>query len=270
MNDTVENLCQAMAPWVTRYSAVIRISASTGRVDIASATCVRIAGRFFLATARHNVADVQSKKWLAVTPAEGEFSLQDSVPILQFGYPEDKSLDVAWIELDYSEADSAGLNGLDLFQLAPGVPLSPTNLYLAAGAQAATKRVVRGASSSSVMELKFRCCMSEPFEVETRDDLKLTYSGKIVRSDGFIGEHDPPNGMSGGGLWSVTHEQQLSSIWIPDRCRLLGIVSTYSLKKGFLRCIGIERWIELLCWSDPQIKQAIQEFASTYTTCAGA
>jgi hypothetical protein len=262
MSGTVENLCRAMAPWVTRHSAVIRISNGNGGLDIASATCVRIQGRFFLATARHNVADIPSKTRLAVTPAEGEFGSEDSVPILRFGYPEDESIDVAWIELDYSAAESAGLESIELSQLGPGVPLNPDHLYLAAGAQAATKRVSRGPSSTLVIELKFSSCMSEPFESATVDGLRLTYSGKVVRSDGSISEHDPPHGMSGGGLWSVTHEQS-SSLWVPDRCRLLGIVSTYSSKGGFLRCTGIEQWISLICKSDPQLDRVIREFAAT-------
>ena len=261
MGETVENLCKALAPWVARHSAAIRVTTNAGGLDAASATCVCVSDRFFLATARHNVADVSTKRQLAVTPTEGTFRPGDSISIKKLGYPIENDMDVAWIELDYSEATAAGLEGVDLEQLGPGVELAAENLYLAAGVPAATARFHSDRGSATV-NLKFLCLMTEPFEIRSESDLKLSYSGKAVRSDGSVRELDPPNGMSGGGLWSVTHEQWYD-VWVPHRCRMLGIVSTYCKKMGYLSCVGIKDWIALLCESEPSVKEAVRELART-------
>jgi hypothetical protein len=104
--------------------------------------------------------------------------------------------------------------------------------------------------------------MSNPFDTSTSGDFKLNYAGRVVCSDGSIRDQDPPHGMSGGGLWSITREQW-SGIWLPDRCRVIGIVTHYDRKGGFLRCAGIEHWISLLRQSDSHLDLVIGEFAES-------
>ncbi len=223
MTGTVENLCKAMAPWVARHSAVLRISTNAGGIDIGSATCIRVQDRFFLATARHNVADLPTKKKLAVSSAEGLIAPENFLDVLWFSYPKDESVDVACVELASHESESAGLEAMELSHMGPGVPLAKGNLYLAAGVPAATARFRNDDSGSTVVDLKFMCAVSEPFETSEPDSLRLNYAGKVVRSDGSITDHEPPNGMSGGGLWSVTQAQR-AGIWTPGRRRLLGVL----------------------------------------------
>ena len=261
MNPAVENLCEALAPWVARHSAVIRINTTSGGVDVASASCVQIGDRFFLATARHNVADVPSKERLAVLPAEGRFSPEDFLSVQTIGYGVAKDPDVAWIEVNRNAALSTGLNGIGLSTLGPGALLQSGHLYLAAGVQASTAQIKQGSTGASVVDLRFRCCVSEPYDARDRESFKLKYAGKVVRSDGSESEHDAPHGMSGGGAWSVTYEQQ-SGVWVPHRCRLIGIVTNWK-QGGYLRCVGIEEWLLLLRQSDPHMDGVIREFAES-------
>jgi hypothetical protein len=122
-----------LSEYARRHSAALIIQ-DKDSLYAGSASCVEIAERFFLATAAHNLDGIDKSDIRVVAMKDKE-----STGFVFSKWNRSRKEDLAWIEVDPTEAIKEGLEAVSVDSLAPGVGLCPEHLYMVLGVQTESK-----------------------------------------------------------------------------------------------------------------------------------
>jgi hypothetical protein len=210
-----------------------------------SATCIAVGDRWFLATAAHNIDYLSDDSDIQLLP-RAERS-HPGISFLRRSHPRPVPYpaDVAWLELDPTVAQRAGLQAVPLSQLGPQhrVP----DAYFIQGYPA--REVEPGAKGGfdplsmcvgvvSVQPGGANAAIGLEYPPNSPDDLGL----QLVH----------PSGFSGGGVWTFTGLRVWPYINVGSES-LVAIITSYHAAKLTLDAVSIASWVDLLSSDQPEL-----------------
>lgn len=239
----------AVEQYARRHSAALLLFHAKDHVDVGSATCVAIGGRFFVATAAHNFGDnIPPESIRVVAPYSAS---EDWLPIARVGFVDSHHPDVGFLEIDPNVARRSGLKFLFLESIGPFEKPGPDSLYLAEGIPAALTSTKQ--STISLTSLGYMTIPAETealkHEYDPEMELLLEYSGAQYPLP-------PPHGMSGGGVWRIPNELQ-PMVWTPESSKLVAVVRCFWPQSNHLAAVRIEHWLQLIRNHYPDLAEGI-------------
>lgn len=241
----------SMIDYVSERSVALIMAMSNSRVFVGSATCIRIGGVFLLATAAHNLQDLSDSSQIRLLPRGVRAS--PGIPFSRRSHPRSLSYprDVAWIEVQGEISTKAGLQFIQLDDLAPGTSHRPDQPFFVQGFPA-EELLVHSESDLDPMSLGLGT-MSVP--AECGDDLVVEYPPQSAADIGL--ELVAPNGISGGGIWTFPRFSD-HLVWSAAQMRLVGINRSWLRNRGLLFAEPIGHWLRLV-WSDfPELREEVE------------
>jgi hypothetical protein len=226
-----------------------------------SGTCIRIGGRFFVATAAHVVAKFPVTRYAVLTPITSDQVLKVIAGGRRGGGPRD-DLDVAWLELSGRAAAAAGRSFLDLGRLAPYCDGADEALCIYG---APTERRVGGTkkglpSFTAVASMwETRAMTAEQVgDVDRKSRIHVEWPRVVRGHNNESYAYPEPHGISGGAVWSLNTKSQADA-WRPEHMQLIGIEFAVQRARGYRYLIGqqIHVWLEMLAEDVPELAPSI-------------
>ncbi len=235
------------------------LEAATG--DRGSGVCVRIDGRFFVATAAHVIAEWSETRYAVLTPSTGDGVLRVVGSGRRGGGRYDK-YDVGWLELPPRASAVSGRHFLALERIAPYRDGEGDQLWVV-GSPAHDfdrgKREGRDAYTANATAWPTRIATDGQRDAERGERLIVEWPEKIPGHGHDIDRYPEPRGISGGGVWAAnltTHPDD----WRPATMQLVGIeFATYGERDARrLVCQQMHVWLEMVADDIPELADVIQ------------
>jgi hypothetical protein len=216
-----------------------------GGLWLGSGVCVRIADRYFVATAKHNLRHEDRDLRISDIEVRARGERQgEPLSVTRMGLAPD--LDLAWLELDPVASNRPNLAFVRTDEIAslPEGDASEPCCLLGYPAEMAGKP----ADAQQRPLLESACIMTLSVGPSRRRGSASpgTFAIEWPPHDGSLDDsHPQPHGVSGGGVWLLPrHDDYL--VWSPERSRLTGIEAAWRRDFKELVVIRIERWLELI------------------------
>jgi len=240
-----EHAGNLMKDYASNRSVALILRGKSPEPESASATCVRIGERFFLATAAHCIDPFRADE-IELLP-RGEFG-RPGIPFIQRSAPRanESELDIAWLELDAVEVQRSGLSAVELENLGFSIRSVDECAYLIQGYPAAE---VSAQPDGSFRPLSL-CITTIGRDLKSPFGIAAEYPPQDRLDVGLELVH--PKGFSGGGLWTF----HLLTVWPHISCeseKLCGIVFNHSLSDKALETVSIEHWLRKLLADIPEL-----------------
>jgi hypothetical protein len=230
-----------------------------------SGTCVRIGGRYFVATAAHVVQHKETETFFIGTPVRSNGVLR-IINRGSRGGPQGEDLDVAWLELHPRAAAAAERNFLDVARMRTHASGDGETDLLVFGAPANEMVVGREDDGSPFFQPHaswwLARALMDPRDLGEAADFEKRMYLEWPRSRlGHNGETYPypeAPGMSGGAVWAVNAS---APSWRPENIQFVGV--EYSWKTGggaayrFLRAFQAQVWLEMVADDLPELRRFI-------------
>ena len=221
--------------------------------ELGSATCIQIAGRFFLATAAHVILAYPNEQLLIVHGSVGP------LPIINRGVRggnENDVDDIAWLEVSKDTAARTGKTFIPLSHLHIGLAHDPdlwTLMYGFPSKLVNRTKLVQQELGVTPLVYSTGTIPSESWPAGCNPDVDvvLNYPDTNNRlDDGREYQLPDPHGMSGGGFWFVTPKTGL--IWHPE-AHLFGIDRAWWPSRRYARGTQIQHWLNILGEDIPEL-----------------
>lgn len=231
--------------------------------EAGSGTCIRIGGRFFIATAAHVIKDRDPKHHFIVTPVLSNMGLMIVGGGHRGGgdYDED---DVGWLELAPQAAASADRCWLDVHRVRTHSTGVGEQLVVIGSPVSEQEREDRSDGS-------FNLTTSTPWgagrALHLKEDLRATPDlerriyidwPRIVDTvAGTRYENPPAPGMSGGGIWLT---QLGRPDWRPDQIQLIGIENAWrpsGVPDRYLLGYQMQEWLKMIAEDVPELEPVV-------------
>ena len=238
----------AMERYAVRHSASLVLFTSDTRVELGSATCIAIGGKYFLATAGHNLESVDNE---AIRIVANQTTSDRWMPILGKNWVKEAGIDVGWVEIETDAARKSKLTFLQIESLGTFEKPCLRSLYLIQGLPAELSNVKE--RKISLASLGFMTIPAEP------DGVSYDYNPDVEIILEYSDSDYPlpiPKGMSGGGVWAIPNDLE-PLVWSPEKSRLVGIVKTWREKSKHLAAVKIEHWLELVGSDFPELAKEV-------------
>jgi hypothetical protein len=235
------------------------LEAATG--DRGSGVCVRIGGRFFVATAAHVVPGAPATRYAVLTPVTGDGVLRVIGAGSRGGRRHDRH-DVAWLELHPRAAADSGRKFLELERIAPYRNGEGDQLWVVGSPAHDFDRGTRDGRDSYTANASAwptRSASDGLAESERADRLLVAWPEKIPGYGHDIERYPEPRGISGGGVWA-SNAQFHGEAWRPETMQLVAIeFATYGERNARrLVCQQIHVWLEMLAEDIPELADVIR------------
>jgi hypothetical protein len=274
--DALEFFRQSMPqiePILYRHSVSMLLRQNAETYDEpSSGTVVEIAGHYFIMTAGHVIPK---------NPNDGNLWLLNKTPRNPFseGVPEFVRFrriqpypDVGYLEISKETVDSylacepcsierlacrgTGRDGRHIALVGNpsdfARPITHTN---ARGIVAVTKAFL----SSPFSPREFPTVSNDAPPVSLDIDVFVPFNQQDI-SDIRTGERIPmrsPHGYSGGGIWDLAFEP--GQLWNPDHICVIGIQSSYSGEREYMRGVQTEHWLRMIYEDYEECRHVIQD-----------
>jgi hypothetical protein len=228
-----------------------------------SGTCVRVGGRFFVATAAHVIGDYPDRPYAMITPAS-----QGRTPRIlrggkRGGGPRD-DLDIGWLELEPHATSPMERHFLDLARLAPYWDGGGKALRVCGVPVEGAERGDREGTPfyrPHMQDLPTRILSNDEvgFKIDAPRRIYVDWPKYIDAHNNDIEEFPLPSGISGGGLWALNLSEH--DEWKPEQSQLIGIefATDKSNLRRYLICQKIHLWLEMMAEDIPELASTINE-----------
>lgn len=252
---------KATVNYVSQVSMALIIRGVEGGVDIGSATCVQVGDHFLLATAAHNIEDIEDDENIQLHPAglsrRHDIGFASRSCGLRRKAP---SSDVAWIELteETVRANHVHFVTLDDLQIVPGQTREEP--FLIQGYPGESVR----ADQAGNLDLESTAAFTMAVDAEQlpapleQVDFAVEYPPRD-QDELPIVEAPKPHGVSGGGVWRVPRHDA-TVVWFPDRLWLVGINREWNKRRKVLYCTKVEEWLRLVAADFPDTQALVNDF----------
>ncbi len=241
-----------LASYAAGRSAALLLFPRPHQVDVGSSTCIRIDGRFFLATAGHNIEDLAHDAQIKVLAAGSERPLP-FVGRNSRRFEGSATVDVAWIELHPEAARRSRLEFLALSQIARGRAPKRDAACFVQGFPSAMVTVRDDATVD--VDPSPMGFLTRPIAASARGARHqpgIDFAVEYAAHDGGAARALPnAPGLSGGGMWRVTLG--------PERARLVAITRTWFSGRRELCGTAIEHWLRLVHADFPDLRRHLDE-----------
>jgi hypothetical protein len=213
---------------------------------------VQIGGRHFIATAAH----CMKEKVLIANEKGFEFPSKRTVTILNRGTDED--IDIGFLEIKPDEQFTAlGRSFCSIDQIALS-DLMADDMHHIVGYP------VGHWKQKGVLTELVKCGFGSQFQEKEGEYLIFPFPkkedwfrpvGDSFEKSTFI---ETPNGFSGGGLWAFTRVPE-GELFVPAKhIKLRGIQSAWWIERRLLKCVPIQRWLELIHNEYPDLRLELE------------
>lgn len=229
-----------------------------------SGTCIRIGGRFFVATAAHVVPTFPSTRYAVLTPSTKDWVLKVIGGGRRGGGPRDE-LDVAWLELAPRAAAAAGRHFLDVARLGPYRDGSDEDLCVygapAQDRQMGTKDGLPSVTSVASMWATRSMTADEIGDVDRERRIHLLWPRIVMGHNDDAYAYPEAPGLSGGAIWSLNTRAHGAS-WRADQAQLIGVEFAAQRARGHRYLIGqqIHVWMEMVAEDIPELAPIIAPY----------
>lgn len=252
---------QELSGYAVGIAPILDDGKNIDQSGLGSGTCIRVAGRFFVATAAHVIMGRPYNQNFILTPKTGQWSLRIVKGGLRGGGPRDE-LDVGWLELHGRAAGNAGRHFLDVTRIRTHC-IGDEDLVVIGSPQQHQERW-REEDGTPVLKANAgwwptrgildRRDLAE--DVDSNRKIFLKWPGRREGHNGEWYEYPEPLGISGGGVWATNFSQ---TPWRPEFLQLVGI--EYAVQRGppdrYLRAFQMQVWLEMLREDAPELAKHI-------------
>jgi|SRR5215213_5855726 len=261
MDEILQYQIRAEGDYLSRHSIALVLRDPAGRLDIGSSTCVKIGSHYLLATAAHNIKDIDDNG--IDLRAASELSRSRLPFIARSCSPSQPAppTDVAWIELDERTALQNRLQFIALrdLQVAPGQ--TREHPFIIQGYPSVSVQGDREHGRQLDLESTMALTMAAQTEQLPRPlkeyELAVEYPPRDEQDTPI--EAPEPHGVSGGGVWRQSrHDEQL--VWSPEQAWLVGINTIWFRQSRILYCTRIEAWLQLVATDFPDTVEVVNGF----------
>jgi hypothetical protein len=261
MDKILQYQIRAEGDYLSRHSIALVLRDPAGRPGIGSSTCVKIVSHYLLATAAHNIKDVDDAS--IDLRAASELSRSRLSFVARSCSPSRLAppTDIAWIELDERTALQNRLQFIELrdLQVAPGQ--TREHPFIIQGYPWASVQGDLEHGSQLDLESTMALTMAAQAEQLPRPlkehEFAVEYPPRDEQDTPM--EAPEPHGVSGGGVWRQSrHDEQL--VWSPERTWLVGINTGWFRQSRVLYCTRIEAWLELVATDFPDTVEVVSGF----------
>lgn len=233
---------QLIMDYVLNRTVALLLVQRPNDISIASSVCVRLEGRYFLATAAHNLEDLSKPNQIRLLP-KGERGFGDEV-VTYFRAATDH--DVGFLEVPEDYVLKKRIDHLQLADIKLGQRHDLNTAFLICGFPSREAKI----HSNEDIEPVVLGLLTSSVHVENDTDrLILQYPPNSELDKGL--KLVEPFGLSGCGVWSFPPFGS-NAIWSPNKAQLLGIASTWNKSKGYEAAEPMERWLEFIRLEMPQ------------------
>lgn len=240
-----------LSSYASDHSAALLLYPRPRQVDVGSSTCIRIEERYLLATAGHNIEDLDHDAQIKVI-APGD----EALPLVgrnSVRFQGSSTVDVAWIELHPEAARRSRLRFLHVSQLSRGESDDPETPFYVQGFP--SEMVTVGDDLEADPDPSPLGFLTRPIDPSTRGgrhqhgvDLAVEYA-----AHGAPESPELPRapGLSGGGMWRVEAAHR------PGGARLVAITRTWYSGRRELCGTAIEHWLQLVYVDFPDLRSSL-------------
>jgi hypothetical protein len=224
-----------------------------------SGTCVRVGGRYFIATAGHVINEAAPNEHFVATPTMRNRALE-IVSGNHRGGRQGDDLDIGWLELGGRAAAIAERSFLDVARIRTNCRGDEDLVFMGASKQDDE----RSTHDDGLPVLTRRSQWVPTRGIHDQHDLSDTLDpshiflrwGRQKDLDGTWHEIPWPKGMSGGGVWALNLKHDP---WRADRMQLVGI--EYALGSApagrYLKAFQMQVWLQMLREDLPELAQHV-------------
>jgi hypothetical protein len=256
-DDAVKAAMVLSGSHVSDRSVALLIRERADQLEVGSGVCVCIAGRYLVATVKHNIQDDDGKD-VPLSGVEvrsrGE-KWGEALKVRRAGRSPD--LDLAWLELNPESLPLPNLHfvaGDDIARLRDEDDLQPCLLQ---GYPAAIVERPAEAHGRPLLESGPLLTLSIASTRRKGPHDPGTFALEWPPHDGSLDKLLPgPHGVSGGGVWLFSKFQD-HEVWSPERARLVGLASSWRQQDREEAIVRIECWLELVANQIPELRDEV-------------
>ena len=242
-----------------------------GKFEQGSGTCIRIADRFFIATAAHVIDEFPKTRYMILSPTRTD-QVRRIVGGDRRGGGDYDSLDVGWLELSSGAAASLRRSFLPVERIHARCDGAGENLafYGAAEQDQQTSTAADGLPviTANGYFWATRALVDRAdlgYEPDMENRLYLDWPKEIVGHDG--GPYPLPDapGMSGGGIWALNLNRLAGDAWRPQHAQLIGIETGWirrDVPRRHLRGYQMHTWLQMVRDDIPELASVIDPYLS--------
>lgn len=231
-------------------------------------TCIRLGGRYFVATAGHHFTDAPLPQCISIAPLLSPNG-EDPMPVKgrhnwQVASP---SVDIAWIELSDAECTTLRQDFVDITQLEtsgrevlgermyiygfPGDPFDPLLQQARPDYRITSLSLDTVGKSASAVSSAYEPSVADIFAKYSARDVQGVRDRTYVASLPKV-----VKGLSGAGLWQFNDRDRF--VWTPEAAKLVGIEHAWCAAEEWLRCTPIRHWLNLVAKDVPELGPTIE------------
>ncbi len=253
-------LPRAVNNWICDRSVALLLSPQEGGLYIGSAATIEVCGRYFLATAAHNLDGIVAREQLRALPAGRR--LERPLYILEWNSVHHTSageLDVAWLEVETVSAAASTASFIPVASLLCGVSHQEQTVFPVQGypeASITREDVFEGVPllcGTGVYSFSVPPSASS-FAFQDGTDLLLEWPPSDLRQADVEVPH--PSGVSGGGVWLMPRFAE-NPEWTYSDLRLVALARAWRRESRQLVATRIEHWLRLLSNDKPYTRKEI-------------
>lgn len=246
--------------WICDRSVALLLSPQEGGLYIGSAAALEVCGRYFLATAAHNLEGLVTRDQLRALP--GGRRLERPLYVLEWNSVHRASsgeLDVAWLEIETVSAATSTVSFIPLTSVSGGAVHQEQTVFSIQGyPEALIDRedafegvpllCGTGIYSFSVPQSASALAFQDGI------DLLLEWPPSDLRQEDVEVPH--PSGVSGGGVWLMPRFIE-NPEWTYSDLRLVALARAWRRESRQLVTTRIEHWLKLLAGDKPYTRKEI-------------
>jgi hypothetical protein len=258
-DDAVKAAMALSTSHVSDRSVALLIRESADKLQVGSGVCVRIGGRYLVATVRHNLQDDDERdlnlSHIEVRPRGEKWGAALKVD----GVGLSPDLDLAWLELNPEPFPLPNLHFVSAGDFACLREEDDLQPCLVQGYPAASVERPTEAQGRPLLESDPLMTLSIAPSRRKGPPDHGTFAVEWPPHDGSLDEILPnPHGISGGGVWRFSKLQD-HDVWSPERSSLVGLAGRWRIQEKEEVVVRIEFWLELVATQIPELGVEIME-----------
>jgi hypothetical protein len=222
---------------------------------------VEIAGRYFVATAGHNLAGTPDSGIVLVHNDRVSAKPTPFIRRWPLEHDSDPSPDVGYVELASEIANQSQKRFVPLEQVRRGFNNVGVNVVVVGHPVA---NIPRDLLERQLINLRAfslaTACVQLPLGKDPACSFALAYDEVAQAIPPSAVSHcvPDPKGMSGGGAWMFP-EPMSSGVWSPSGAHLVGIETSWDPKHRVLLCVQMQHWLSAVARDYSDCAEAIGE-----------
>lgn len=252
-DDAIKAAMALSGSHVSDRSVALLIRETADKLEVGSGVCVRIGGRYLVATVKHNTQDDNGKDLplsdVEVRPRGEKWG--EPLKVERAG--RSPNLDLAWLELNPESLPLPHLRFVAAAEMACLRDEDDRQPCFLQGYPAAVVEKPKEAQGRPLLESIPLLTLSIASTRRKGPPGPESFAVEWPPHDGSLDEILPePHGVSGGGVWSFSKLQD-HAVWSPERARLVGIASSWRDQDKEEVAVRIECWLELVANQIPEL-----------------